>query len=83
MDASPSRINPAARSHFVGAEPVKAGLRVGSVLTGKQSHPRVVHHEPVGRGRYLYRGVLTKTLDVDAEWLAWLREAWTVNVGRR
>ena len=81
IDASPSGINIAARSHFCGAKPVKDGLRVGFLLRRALVSPRVIHREPVGGGRAAYRVLIRRRRDLDAELRAWLREAYDANVG--
>ena len=81
IDASPSGINIAARSHFCGAKVTRDGLRVGFLLRRPLASPRVIHREPLGRGRVAYRVLLKGRRDLDAELRGWLREAFDANVG--
>jgi hypothetical protein len=76
VDAVKSSVNLIARRHIGGVRVLKDGLRVGFVLERKLASPRVKRAEWIGGSKYAHSVKVTSPGGLDAELLAWLKEAY-------
>jgi hypothetical protein len=72
-------INLVSTHHFGAVHVQKDGLRVGFILSHPVEHPRIVRTEKITPTIWAHHVKLTSTKDVDAELLAWLKEAHSRN----
>jgi hypothetical protein len=75
VDAVPSSINLAARSHFGGVRVQRDGLRVGFVLSRPLGSDRIVQTLQLGPATYAHSVKISSEQDLDEELLGWLKEA--------
>jgi hypothetical protein len=76
VDAVKTSINLIARRHLGGARVLKDGLRVGFVLERKLTAPRILRAEWIGGSKYAHSVKLTSPQEIDAQLLAWLKDAY-------
>jgi len=74
-DAVKSSINLVSTHHFGGVRVQKDGLRVGFVLSHPVEHPRILRTEKITPTIWAHHVKIAGTDDLDAELLAWLKEA--------
>ena len=76
VDAVKTSINLIANHHFGAVTVLKEGLRLGFVVHRPLASPRILRTEPLGGNKYGYTVKLNNVADIDAELLAWLKEAY-------
>jgi hypothetical protein len=76
MDAVKTSVNLIAKRHLGGVRALKDGVRIGFVLERKVTGPRVLRSEWVGGSKYAHSVKLTSPAELDAQLLAWLKEAY-------
>lgn len=78
----PSSVNPVksaiifqVRKGFMGVKVLRDKLRVGFLLTRRIEHPRLFDIEVLSARKVAHHVWLASAADLDAEFLAWVREA--------
>ncbi len=78
VDAVQTSINLVSTHHFGGLTVRRDYLRLGFLSDRVIDDPRIVRREPLGPNRIGHSVLLRTSSDVDAQLLAWLRRAYTL-----